>query len=747
MARAGSQKRGAPTAPTPKRSPSVSKRSASPAPTSKSSKKLEEPAPPTGTSSTPSTTPRRVPSQPPTFTLVDQFLPLILVLFAFYHESVISSSLSQVLPKGWQYFASLDFLRADFLVLLVLTLELCVSRHTPGNYATLVSLYTRAMAPIKGFLPAVASLEGALTPVALSRCLSYAAAAFVVVALVLPAPTITMPDPQSKAKSWFHSQWLWDGLYHAMHGSVCEPLGVLGKAMGWSGVVCGGPKVRDIAAVMTLGMCTWTIGALLVVGPQCAPGFIRLFAALATLSTALTLREGLYPSNPLHLLLVTGVTLPSLLSLIPAKVRQGRNKAVFSALATLTNLAANTLEWALTTYLTASLCHAFAFLLLPAIGFNPFHTYFFRVWVLSLTSFIATSGNALVAPLLTPPTSLASLVNALVTQSLPASIHLGLTATALYYLGTAVLNFSKPPKFTGPALFSLPLPTLTPALAWASLCAIAFTLTVVTTPTDSIDFIKGPNCVPPTLTDGFGLLAHLLTVPCTGSGVLDIPPLLTLATTPSPSLLSPLEKAWEPTSATSGVSLSTLLHATFLLTSALFSLGVVVSGGGKGGSTRLLDITSWSPSLPTNATKGVILALGLAAMVIQAMTTTNPRGFTAFVGKTTKALLPALKPGVDLGLRAMQALVAYPAYVVIASIAHKKSPGAPLWTALVLVLAVAAVGWRREVWWSHWSHFLTNPDLRVVCVTILGGFALATIQRVVKGYLGRGRKAGEAKSK
>ena len=147
------------------------------------------------------------------------------------------------------------------------------------------------------------------------------------------------------------------------------------------------------------------------------------------------------------------------------------------------------------------------------------------------------------------------------------------------------------------------------------------------------------------------------------------------------------------------------------------------------------------------ATKGVILALGLAAVVIQAMTTINPRGFTAFVGKTTKALLPALKPGVDLGLRAMQALVAYPAYVVIASIAHKKSPGAPLWTALVLVLAVAAVGWRREVWWSHWSHFLSNPDLRVVCVTILGAFALAAIQRVVKGYLGRGRKAGEAKSK
>jgi hypothetical protein len=73
----------------------------------------------------------------------------------------------------------------------------------------------------------------------------------------------------------------------------------------------------------------------------------------------------------------------------------------------------------------------------------------------------------------------------------------------------------------------------------------------VTTPTDSIDYIKGPNCVPPALTDGFGLLAHLLTVPCTGSGVLDIPPLLTLATTPTPSQLSPRVKAWGPPAAPS----------------------------------------------------------------------------------------------------------------------------------------------------------------------------------------------------
>jgi hypothetical protein len=183
---------------------------------------------------------------------VDQFLPLALVLFGFYNESVISSSLTRVLPKGWQYYGSLDFLRGGLLVLLVLTLELCVSRHTPGNFSALVSMYTRVMASIQGLLPAVASLEAALTPVALSRCLSYAAASYFLVALVLPAPTITMPDPQSKAKTWFYSQWLWDGLYQATHGSVCEPLGALGKALGWKEVVCGGPKVRDFAAVMTL---------------------------------------------------------------------------------------------------------------------------------------------------------------------------------------------------------------------------------------------------------------------------------------------------------------------------------------------------------------------------------------------------------------------------------------------------------------------------------------------------------------
>ena len=635
--------------------------------------------------------------------LVSQALPLLFVCLVQLNFDYVVSRLPPNLGAS-------NYLRVVLIVVFVMCVDLFLTRHTARTHGAASKLLGSVTSALNLNTPGGDLMTDLVIP-NLTRLTSYALAACTLVTVVSP----------SSSSSHANTSWLWDG----MSSAALDALNLLAPLLPFTA-----QRQKVLADAVTFMFCVGGAGALVFSGSRHAPTLIAWYSRLV----GFILLGMKTPSSWLHALLIVTVFLPSVMQVynmvikrfLPASVTKAGDSLIKALSKRVIAPSTTALEWAAATYFTASLAHTLTMPILTALHINPSTIYNFRVWVLSTHQFFAENLSLVLKPFTVLPqlsaVGMFDLLDFLVRNSIPAAVCLAIFVFALHFVSQLpeVGGIFKAPQSKGPSLWSSPLSTLTNEVAWVMLVSSALALTLFTTP------VKGTHsCAALTpAQDGYALLVRLAT-----KSKCAAPTLLELATT-APTSWNPLAAALDASA--TGVTLSTLLHAVFLLSAALCTLPLVLSGKGK-----VLESGAWASS--THFSKGVLLALALATAAL------SPAGADA--ASSLQSLLPwsQLDNTVTVAVTVAKACTSNSAALLLALWAHKESPEAPLWTAIALPLALGVEGFRRGLDFTAFVTFLRGPATLDVVLVLLAASALSYAIKFVAKQAAAAKVQGGAK--
>jgi len=633
-------------------------------------------------------------SSPPLGELVNQVLPILLVLLGFVFKTQVVRSFSLIVPKAWGDLSG--YANTILPIGFLMGMEMLLSRHTSRTHSCAVGLISSVISAFDVKTPAGGLLSDLVVP-NINRIASYILISILAVFVVSPLPIPT-------------SAWLWGGIYSAMHAalSFLAPF-----TPSWAQFI----TLSAATEITVYLFCVCSAGALILSGSHNAPALISFYARLVGVGILFrTLQPGY-----VHSLLFVSTIIPNIIRTLNSwglvkKVPKGLTVVLSSCVKLLEHITSRftmALEWVAATYFTATLAHTFTLPIMHFLHISPDTMYNFRTWVMSTESFISGNLKALKMPLSAPPHFSAAgmhelIFEVLLQRTLPSAVYLSLFVFAIYYISRLpfVLGVYTFPSSKGPLVWTNLLSTMTGEVAWAMLVSSVLVVTLGSSP-----FKGDKGCSHFPSKDGFQLLWNLLTVSKCSS-----PSWMTIATSAPASWVNPFSTLMAPSS--TGASLSTILHAVFILTASVHTLPMVWAGKGK-----VLEPSAWSPS--AHSSKGVLLAL---AFIAAAASPEGSQGSTSLNNLVLRHFGPLYSFTV-MTHSVFKACLAHPAVLLLALWAHKASPKAPLFTALAFPLAFTVECYRRGIGVSSVTEFLHAKSTLdfVVCTLALLGFILLTV--------------------